>query len=82
MIQIKKIELLEDLLKMIINKNYNVDLANLQDTKLEFEISKEMYFDEKPLGLEGTRDKSLIRLLRSPAIMASRDIHNIFNRKT
>ena len=30
---------------MITNKNYNVDLANLRDKKLMFEIAKEMCFD-------------------------------------
>ena len=36
-----------------------------------FEFAKEMSFDEKALGNKSTRDKSLERLLKSPAIMAS-----------
>ena len=55
---------------MITNKKYNVDLANLSDRKLMFEFAKGMYFDEKALSNKSTRDKSLIRLLKSPAIMA------------
>ena len=65
----KKFELQGDLLKLITNKKYNVDLANLSDTKLMFEFAKGMYFDEKALSNTSTRDKS-IRLLKSPAIMA------------
>ena len=66
----KKFELEAELLKMKTNKNYNVDLANLPDKKLMYEFGKEMYFDEKALGNKSVRDKSLIRLLQSPAIMA------------
>ena len=36
-----------------------------------FEFANEMYFDEKALGNKSTRDKSLIRLLKSPGIMVS-----------
>ena len=66
----KKLEFNVDLLKMITNKNYNVDLAFISDRNLLFEFAEEMYFDEKDLGNKSTWDKTLIRLLRSPAIMA------------
>ena len=59
----------EDLLKKITNENYNVDLAKLSDKKT-FDSAKGTYFDEKVSGNKSTRDKSLKRLLKSPAIMA------------
>ena len=36
-----------------------------------FEFAKGMYFDEKALSNKSTRDKSLTRLLTSPAILTS-----------
>ena len=59
-----------DLLKMMTSENYNVDLANVSDKKLMYDFAKEMYFDDKTLGNKNGRDKSLIRLLKSPTIMA------------
>ena len=50
----KEFELTGDLLKMITNKNYNVDLASLQDKKLTYDFAKEMNFDVKALGNEYT----------------------------
>ena len=67
----KVFELQGDLLKMFTNKNYNVDLASLQDKKLMYDFAKEINFDTKALGNKSTRDKTLIKLLKSPAIMAS-----------
>ena len=67
----KVFELQGDLLKMITNKNYNVDLASLQDRKLMFDFAKEMNFDMKTQGNKSTRDRTLIKLLKSPAIIAS-----------
>ena len=43
----KEFELQGDLLKMITNKNYNVDLASLSDKKLLYDFVKEMIFDLK-----------------------------------
>ena len=43
----KQFELKGDLLKMITNKNYNVDLAKLSDKKLMYHFAKEMNFDVK-----------------------------------
>ena len=67
----KQFELKGDLLKMITNKNYNVDLASLSDKKLMYDFAKEMHFDERRVGNKSTGDRKLIKLLNSPAIMAS-----------
>ena len=56
----KVIELKGDLLKMITNKNYNVDLASLADRKLMYDFVKEMNFDTRALGNKSTRDRILI----------------------
>ena len=74
----KVFELKGDLLKMITNKNYNVDHASLSDKKLIYDCAKEMHFDTKALGNKSTRDRSLIKLLKSPAIMASGVSKTIF----
>ena len=67
----KDFELKVDLLKMITNKNYNVDLASLQDKKLMYHFAREMNFDTKALGNKSTRDRTLIKLLKSPGSMVS-----------
>ena len=61
----KKFELVEFLERMIL-KNYNVDLANLSDENLLFVFTKEIYFDEKDLRNESTRDK-IFPVFKSPA---------------
>ena len=67
----KEFELKGDLLKMITNNNYNVDHASLADKKLLYDFAKEMHFDLKAVGKKSTRGRTLIKLLKSPAIMAS-----------
>ena len=67
----KQFELKGDLLKLITNKNYNVNLTSLTDKKLMYDFAKEMHFDERRIGNKSTRDKTLIKLPNSPAIMAS-----------
>ena len=67
----KEFELRGDLLKMITNKNYNVDLASLSDKKLMYDFAKEMHFDVKKIGNKSTRDRTLIKLLKSPGLMIS-----------
>ena len=67
----KVFEIKGDLLKMITNKNYNVNLASLQDRKLMNDFAKEMNFDSKAQGRKSTRDSTPMRLLKSPTIMAS-----------
>ena len=65
----KQFELEGDLLEMITNSKYNVDLASLSDKRLMYDFVKEMHFDMKVPGNKSTRDKSIIRLLKSPKIM-------------
>ena len=67
----KQFELKDELLKMITNKNYNVDLANLSDKKLLYDFAKEMNFDLKAQISKSTRDRALIKLLKSPSITVS-----------
>ena len=74
----KEFELKGDLLQLITNKNYNVDLASLSDKKLMYAFAKEMHFDVKKIGNKSTRDRSLKKLLKSPAIMASGVSKTIF----
>ena len=66
----KQFGLKGDLLKMITNKNYNGDLASLSDKKLMYDFAK-MNFDTKARGNKSIRDKSLIKLLKSPGLMVS-----------
>ena len=56
---------------MITNNNYNVDLASLADKKLLYDFEKEMNFGLKPVGKKSTRDRTLIKLLKSPGLIAS-----------
>ena len=74
----KQFELKRDLLKMITNKNYNVDLAKLSDKKIMYDFAKEMYFDERGQGWKSTRDWTLLKLRKSPAIMGSGVSKTIF----
>ena len=67
----KEIPLKLDLLKKITNKNYNVDLTSLLDKKLMYDFAKEMYCDVKATGIKSTRDRTLIKLLKSPGIIVS-----------
>ena len=67
----KQFELKGDLLELVTNSKYNVDLASLADKKLMYDFAKEMHFDQKAVGNKSTRDKTLIRLLKSPGLMVS-----------
>ena len=67
----KQFELKGDLLKMITNTKYNVNLASLADKKLMYDFVKEMHFDQKAIGNKSTRDRTLISLLKSPGLMVS-----------
>ena len=60
-----------DLLEMITNSRYNVDLASLTDKKLMYDFAKEMNFDMKAQGNKSKRDRTLIKLLKSPGLMVS-----------
>ena len=52
-------------------KNQNIDHASLSDKKLKYEFAKEMHFDIRGPGIKSTRDRTLIKILRSPATLAS-----------
>ena len=67
----KEFKLTGDLLKMITNSKYNVDLASSADKKLMYEFAKEMHFDQKAVSNKSTRDKTLIKLLKSPSLLVS-----------
>ena len=74
----KSFKLEGDLLETITNYDFNVDHSNQQDRKLIYEFAKEMNFNIKEKGNKSDRDKSIIRLLKSPAIMASDVSKTIF----
>ena len=67
----KQFELKGDLLEMITNSKYNVDLASLTDKKLMYDFAKEMNFDQKAVGKKSIQDRTLIKLLNSPGLMVS-----------
>ena len=67
----KSFKLDGDLLESITNYDFIVDHSNQQDRKMIYEFAKEMNFNIKQKGNKSNRDKSIIRLLKSPAIMAS-----------
>ena len=67
-----------DLLKVITNYKFNADYSSLQDKKLIFEFAKEMNYDTKSTGRPSTRHTSIIKILESPAIMASGISKTIF----
>ena len=77
----KEFELKGDILKMITNKNYNVDLASLSDKKIGYDFAKVKYFDVKSTGNISTRDISLIRLLKSQGSMVSASGVSSFSQK-
>ena len=67
----KQFELKGDLLEMITNSKFNVDLASLSDNKLMYNFANEMHFDLKASGNKSTRDRRLIKLFNSPGLMVS-----------
>ena len=67
----KQFELKGDLLEMITNGKFNVDLASLSDKKLMYDFAKEMHFDPRASGNKSTRDRKLIKLLNSPGLIVS-----------
>ena len=74
----KSFKLDGDLLETMTNYDFNVDHSNKQDRKLIYEFVKEMNFNTRQKGNKSDRDKSIVRLLRSPAIMASGVSKTIF----
>ena len=67
----KHFELKGDLLEMITDSKYNVNLASLTNKKLMYDFAKEMLFDQKAVGKKSVRDRTFINLLKSPAVTAS-----------
>ena len=67
----KEFELTGDLLEMITNRKYNVNLASLQAKKLMYDFAKEMNFDLNAVGKKSIRERSLIELLKSPGLIVS-----------
>ena len=67
-----------DFLKVMTNYKFNIDHSNQQDRKINYEFAKEMKYDVKSTGRPGVRHSSMIRLLESPAIMASGISKTIF----
>ena len=74
----KSFRLEGDLLKVITNHKINVDHSSTQDKKLIFEFAKEMNYDTKSTGRPSIRHTSIIKILESPAIMASGISKTIF----
>ena len=74
----KSFKLDGDRLETITNYDFNVDHSNQQDRKLIYDFAKEMNFNIKQKGNKSNRDKSVIRLLKSPTIMASGVSKTIF----
>ena len=60
-----------DLLETITNYDFYVSHSIPKDQKLIYEFGKEMNFNIKQKGRKSDRDKSMIKILKSPAIMAS-----------
>ena len=67
-----------DLLKLITNYKFNADHSSPQDKKLFYEFAKEMNYDTKSTGRPSIRHNSIIKILDSPAIMASGISKTIF----
>ena len=67
-----------DLLETMKNYDFNVSHSDPEDQKLIYEFGKEINFNIKQKGRKSDRDKSMIKLLKSPAIMASGVSNTIF----
>ena len=74
----KSFKLEGDLLKLITNYKFNADHSSPQDKNLIYEFAKEMNYDTKSTGRPSIRHNSIIKILDSPAIMASGISKTIF----
>ena len=74
----KSFKLDGDLLETMTNYDFNVSHSDPKDQKLIYEFGKEMNFDIKQKGRKSDRGKSMIKLLKSPTIMASGVSKTIF----
>ena len=68
---IKSFKLDGDLLETVTIYNFNVSHSNPKNQKPIYEFGKEINFNIKQKGRKSDKDKSMIKLLKSPAIMAS-----------
>ena len=75
---IKSFKLEGDLLKLITDYKFNADYSSPQDKKLIYEFAKEMNYDIKSIGRPGVRHNSIVKILNSPAILASGISKTIF----
>ena len=60
-----------DLLKLKTNLKVNADHSSPQDKKLIYEFAKETNYDTKSTGRPSTRHTSILKILESPAFLAS-----------
>ena len=67
-----------DLLETITSYEFIVSHSNPKDQKLIYEFGKELNFDIRQKGRKSNRNISMIKLLKSPAIMASGISKTIF----
>ena len=67
----KSFRLEGDLLKLITNYKFNADHSSPQDKKVYYEFAKQMNYDTKSTCQPSTRHNSIIKILGSPAIVAS-----------
>ena len=67
----RSVKLEGDLLKLITNHKFNADHSSPRDKKLIYEFAKEMNYDTKSIGRPSIRHNSVVKILNSPAIMAS-----------
>ena len=67
----KVFDLKGDLSEKITNKNFNVYLSKLSDKRIMYDFAEELNFDLKAIGKKSTRDRTLIKLLKSPSLMVS-----------
>ena len=67
----RSVKLDGSLLETMTNYDFNVNHANPKKRKLKYEFGKEKKIYIKQKGRKSNIDKSMIKLLKSPAIMAS-----------
>ena len=67
----KSFQLDGDLLETMTYFDFNVSHSNPKDQKLVYEFGKKMNFNIIQKGRKSDRDKSMIKLIKSPAILAS-----------
>ena len=67
-----------DLLQTVTNYDFDVSHSNPQHQKLIYEFGKEIYFNIKQKERKGNTDKTLKKLLKSPAVTASGISNTIF----